>query len=192
MADIPTHHMIYGQCRDFITGEQLVDTDDERMRQELARLMVAEKGWAREEVEMRLRIETLFNRQFVASKITMALRLEGRRCLIIRYAPGSLVTRERAALAAARVLDADHQIPLVVVTNGRDAELLDTASGEVLGQGMAAIPSKEEVRALLAGRSYGPPYEGARRERELRVLNAFDVEVCCAGAPCALPNVKEG
>lgn len=192
MADIPTHHMIYGQCLDFITGEQLVDTDDERMRQELARLMVAEKGWAREEVEMRLRIETLFNRQFVASKITMALRLEGRRCLIIRYAPGSLVTRERAALAAARVLDADHQIPLAVVTNGRDAELLDSASGEVLGRGMAAIPSKEEVRALLAGRSSAPPYEGARRERELRVLNAFDVEVCCAGAPCALPNVKEG
>jgi hypothetical protein len=192
MTDIPTHHMIYGHCTDYVTGEQLVDTDDERMRQELARLMVTQKGWAKEDIEMRLRIETLFNRQFVASKITMALRLEGRRCLLVRYAPGSLVTRERSALAAARVLDADHQIPLVVVTNGRDAELLDTVSGVVLDRGMAALPGKEEVRALLAGRPWVPAYEGARRERELRVLNAFDVEVCCAGAPCALPNVKEG
>jgi hypothetical protein len=26
----------------------------------------------------------------------------------------------------------------------------------------------------------------------LRILNAFDVESCCAGTPCALPGAKEG
>lgn len=191
MTDIPSHHMIYGHCNDYITGETLVDTDDERFRQELARTMVEDKGWAKEDVEMRLHIDTLFNHQFVSSKITMTLSLEGRRCLVIRYAPGSLVTRERSALAAARVLDASHQIPLAVVTNGRDAELLDTYSGKVIAKGMAAIPRKAEVGAMAAGLRF-EPYDEAKRERELRVLNAFDVEVCCAGAPCALPNVKEG
>jgi hypothetical protein len=191
MTDIPTHHMIYGYCTDYITGETLVDTDDERYRQELARAMVEEKGWAKEDVEMRLNIDTLFNKQFVASKITLTLSLNGKRCLVIRYAPGSLVTRERSAVAAARVLDATCQIPLAVVTNGRDAELLDTYSGAVLGKGLDAIPTKEEVRQMVAGLCFAP-YDEAKRERELRVLNAFDVEICCAGAPCALPNVKEG
>jgi hypothetical protein len=31
-----------------------------------------------------------------------------------------------------------------------------------------------------------------KRERELRILNTFDVEVCCAGGPCALPSAPEG
>ncbi len=191
MTDIPTHHMVYGHCTDYVTGEKLVDTDDERYRQELARLMVEEKGWAKEEIEMRLRIETLFNKQFVASKITMTLSIDGQRCLIMRYAPGSMVTRERAALAAARVLDENYQIPLAVVTNGRDAELLDTYSGEVLAKGMDAIPSKTEIKEMFPELRF-ETYNDKKRERELRILNAFDVEICCAGAPCALPNVKEG
>ena len=40
MADIPSHHYIYGTCVDYITGETIVDTDDERCRQELAKLLV--------------------------------------------------------------------------------------------------------------------------------------------------------
>lgn len=191
MTDIPVHHLIYGHCLDYITGQQLVDTDDERRRQELARLMVEEKGWPKEDIEMRLTIETLFNGHFVTSKITMVLGMDGRQCLLIRYAPGSLVTRERSAVAAARVLDADYQIPLAVVTNGCDAELLDTYSGAVLGRGMAALPSREEVARMMAGLRFAP-YDPKKRQRELRVLNAFDVEICCAGGPCALPNVKEG
>lgn len=191
MTDIPSHHMIYGHCSDYITGERLVDTDDERFRQELARTMVEEKGWPKDDVEMRLTIDTLFNKQFVSSKITMALSFEGRRCLIIRYAPGSLVTRERSAVAAARVLNEEYQIPLAVVTNGRDAELLDTYSGMVLAKGLAAIPTREEMARRFAELRFAP-YDPKKRERELRVLNAFDVEVCCAGGPCALPNVKEG
>ena len=46
MADIPTHHMIYGSLVDYVTGEPLVDTDDERYRQKLARLLVEERGFA--------------------------------------------------------------------------------------------------------------------------------------------------
>lgn len=191
MSDIPTHHMIYGYCTDYISGEKLVDTDDERYRQALARTMVEEKGWAKDEVEMRLRIETLFNQQFVASKITMTMSLAGKRCLIIRYAPGSLVTRERSAVAAARVLAENYQIPLTVVTNGRDAELIDTYSGKVLSRGMEAIPTRKEVEKMFPGLRF-EPYDDTKRERELRILNVFDVEICCAGGPCALPNVKEG
>lgn len=191
MADIPSHHMIYGHLTDYLTGESLVDTDDERYRQKLARLLVEEKGFAKTDLEPRLRIETLFAHQFVTSKIDLVVSTGGQRVMVVRYGPGSLVTRERPAIAAARVLDQARLIPLTVVTNGEDAELLDTRSGKVLATGLAAIPSKEQAAALAAERDCSPVPE-ARREPELRILNAFDVEACCAGGPCALPSAKEG
>ena len=191
MADIPTHHMIYGSLADFVTGEPLVDTDDERYRQKLARLLVEERGFAKNELTMRRRIETLFAHQFVASKIDIVVRIGNQRVLVLRYGPGSLVTRERPAIAAARVLEENQIIPLVVVTNGEDGELLDARTGTVLATGLEAIPTREEVVSMLADLDFSPvPPE--RREPELRILNAFDVESCCAGGPCALPNAKEG
>ncbi|HEX9715439.1 MAG TPA: type I restriction enzyme HsdR N-terminal domain-containing protein [Desulfurivibrionaceae bacterium] len=191
MADIPSHHMIYGSLADYITGEPLVDTDDERYRQKLARLLVEERGFAKNELTMRRRIETLFAHQFVASKIDIVVSIGDQRVLVLRYGPGSLVTRERPAIAAARVLEENQIIPLVVVTNGEDAELLDSRTGKVLETGLGAIPTREAVVALLPGLDF-TPVASERREPELRILNAFDVETCCAGGPCALPGAKEG
>jgi len=192
MADIPTHHMIHGNLADYLTGETLVDTDDERYRQKVARFLVENKGYAKSDLEPRLKIETLFAKQFVVSKIDIVVKLKDRRVMVVRYGPGSLVTRERPAIAAARVLDSDQQIPLAVVTNGEDAELLDTHTGKVLGQGLDAIPDKNQALAMLANLDFSPFADNNKKERELRILNAFDVEVCCAGGPCALPNAPEG
>ncbi len=191
MGDSHSHHLIYGHLADFLTGENLVDTDDERYRQQLARLLVEDKGFAKAEIEPRLVIETLFAGRFVTSRIDFVIRPAGRRLLLLRYAPGSLVTRERPALAAARVLDPERIIPLTVFTNGEDAELLDSCNGKVLGQGMAAIPNRAGLLAMAAGLACQPLPAG-RREQELRILNAFDVEICCAGGPCALPGAQEG
>ena len=191
MADIPSHHMIYGSLADYVTGEPLVDTDDERYRQKLARLLVEERGFAKSELTMRRRIETLFAHQFVASKIDIVVSIGDQRVLVLRYGPGSLVTRERPAIAAARVLEENQIIPLVVVTNGEDAELLDARTGKVLETGLGAIPAREKILSLLPGLDF-TPVAPERREPELRILNAFDVESCCAGGPCALPGAKEG
>lgn len=192
MADIPSHHMIYGETTDFVTGEMITDTDDERYRQQLARLLVEEKGYRKQDLEVRLKIETLFAGQFVVSKIDLIARLDGRRTMVIRYGPGSLVTRERPALAAARVLDREQVIPLTVVTNGIDAEILDTETGKVTATGLAAIPDRQQLGELAARKDILPGLDEDRREKELRILNAFDVEICCAGGPCVLPGAPEG
>ena len=192
MADIPSHHMIYGETIDFVTGETITDTDDERYRQQLARFLVEEKGYRKNDLELRLTIETLFAGQFVVSKIDIVARIEDRRIMVIRYAPGSLVTRERPALAAARVLDLKEVIPLTVVTNGRDAEILDSTTGKVTATGLTAIPDREQLAKLAALAKILPGLDEYRREKELRILNAFDIEVCCVGGPCALPDAPEG
>ena len=191
MADIPSHHYIYGTCVDYITGETIVDTDDERCRQELAKLLVEKKGYAKKDMEPRLRIETLYNGQYVASTIDITIREGDKRFMILRFGPGSIVTRERAAIAAARVLEASYQIPLAVVTNGKDAEVLDTYTGKVIRQGLDNIPDKNEAAALVQSLRFDP-FDDEKRDREHRILNAYDIEVCCVGGPCALPGAPEG
>jgi hypothetical protein len=173
------HHLIYGTLVDFLSGEELTDTDDERIRQNLSRMMVAQKGYPRESLVPRLKIETLFSRCFVVSTIELTVSLQGKKIMIIRYGPGSLVSRERAAIAAARVLSQDYRIPLAVVTNGEDAELLDTRTGKILGYGLHSIPDHPTALNMLNQLEFLPPPETIRRERELRILNAFDVERCC-------------
>lgn len=181
MVDSSSHHLIYGTLSDYITGEELTDTDDERLRQELSRMMVEELGYEKEDLEPRCFIETLYSTQFVRSTIELVVSLkeQGKKFLIIRYGPGSLVSRERSAIAAARVLEKEYQIPYAVVTNGRDAELLDTGTREVLATGIGAIPSRRRALEMVAQCEFRAPAEGRKREGELRILNAFDVQICC-------------
>ena len=192
MADIPSHHYIYGTCVDYLTGETIVDTDDERCRQDLAKLLVEKKGYAKSDLEPRLCIETLYNGQYVASTIDITVREDDKRFMILRFGPGSIVTRERAAIAAARVLEPLYQIPLAVVTNSKDAEVLDTYKGKVIRQGLDNIPDKNEAGALVRSLRFDPFDDEEKRDRERRILNAYDIEVCCVGGPCALPGAPEG
>ncbi len=185
------HHIVYGTLIDFITGEELTDTDDERFRQKLARLLVEELGYSRKELAPRLAIETVFNKQYVKSTIDLTVKINGKRFMIIRYGPGSLVTRERPAIAAARMLDDRYRIPLAVVTNGRDAELLETATGKVLETGMTAIPERKKAVGMLEELEFIPFPDEKKRERELRILNAFDLQVCCRSETCTLPPVND-
>ena len=173
------HHLIYGTLRDYLSNEELTDTDDERIRQELSRLMVEEKGYDREQLLPRIQIETLFAGGFVVSTIELIVVMGSRQYMLVRYGPGSLVSRERSAIAAARVINRDYCLPLAVVTNGREAELLDTRTGKILGYGLDSIPDRDTLLHMAENLIFHPPPEAKRREQELRILNAFDVERCC-------------
>ncbi len=181
MSQIPSHHLVYGTLVDYLTGEELTDTDDERIRQQISVLMIEKLGYRREELIPRLFIETLFTRNFVRSVIDLTISLDGRQVMILRYGPGSLVSRERSALAAARVLNNEYIIPLAVVTNGSSSLLLDTATGKVLDESETAIPSREKLQLMLPSLRFLPPQDADKKAREKRILNAFDLERCCIG-----------
>jgi len=173
------HHLIYGTLKDYLTGEELTDTDDERIRQSLSKLMVEEKGYNRHNLQPRNTIESLFNHCFVTSTIELTVSNFDIQFMIIRYGPGSLVSRERSAIAAARILNPAYRIPLAVVTNGKDAELLDTRTGKILGYGLDSIPDCNSMAKMIDQLEFLPPVNDKQRDRELRILNAFDLERCC-------------
>ncbi len=173
-----SHIYIYGELTDYLTGQVLPDTDDERIRQSLKHLLIDRQGFSRSELLANRQITTSFAEQDVISTIDIIACVEKLPLMVLRCAPGSLVSRERAAIAAARICDPHHQLPLAVVYNGRDAELLDCYTGKVLAAGIDAIPSRDELgkwqeAALL------PPQENKAQEREKRILNTFDKQYCC-------------
>jgi hypothetical protein len=166
------HKRILGKITDFITGREITDTDDERYRQKIARFLVEERGYPREDIEVKRRIELDIEGKKVLSMVDFVVRVKGRSVMIVRYGPGSLVTRERPALASARVLE-PYQVPVTVVTNGEDAEVIDTATGEVMATGIPSIPSQDALIERLGVMEFAP-LSPARREAEKRILSAYD------------------
>ena len=166
------HKRILGKTTDFITGRQITDTDDERYRQKLARFLVEKKGYAKEDIEVKRRIEMLIEDKKVLSMVDFVIKIDSRSFMVIRYGPGSLVTRERPALSTARILE-QYAVPYTVVTNGEDAELLDTATGEVIGTGIDSLPDKKSAvqeAAKIKLQSLSPK----QLDTEKRILSAYD------------------
>ena len=165
------HKRILGKTTDFITGREITDTDDERLRQRLARFLVEEKGYSKEDIEVKRRLEFTIDDKKVLSMVDFVVRIHGMSCMVIRYGPGSLVTRERPALASARILE-PAPVPLTVVTNGEDAEVLDTLKGDMIGTGLGAIPAKKTLEQR--GAITLPPLSAKQLETEKRIVSAYD------------------
>jgi hypothetical protein len=56
---------------------------------------------------------------------------------------------------------------------------------------MEGIPDRKEAARLRAEAVFAPCTDPRTREKALRILNAFDLEVCCRGERCALPKADQ-
>jgi Type I restriction enzyme R protein N terminus (HSDR_N) len=173
------HHLILGKLTDFLTGEILDDTLDERYRQKIARWLVERKGYGVEEVEPRRELLLQADHRRAMIKIDFVVRVAGRAGMVVRFGPGSLVSRERPALAVSRLVEA-YQVPIAVVTNGEDAEVLAADSGKVLGRGLKAIPSRAELLDTIQAHAF-EPVAPQRAAMEARVAYCYEVDGAC---PC--------
>jgi hypothetical protein len=99
--------------------------------------------------------------------------------MLIKYGPGSLVTRRRSTLAASRLV-ASYQVPVAVVTNGEDAEILDGTTGKVVSQGLTTMPSRTELQNMTEAIQF-PMVSSERAEIESRLFYCFEVDGSC---PC--------
>ncbi len=171
------HHLILGELVDFITGETIEDTHDERYRQKLAKLLVQKKDYSKNDIKSRYEIPVSADTKKAMVKIDFTITLSNKICMIMKYSPGSLVTRHRPALAASRLVDS-YQVPIVVATNGEDADILDSYTNEVISSGLESIPDREQ----LAKRVADNPFEqisSRQVEMESRIIYAFEIDGCC-------------
>jgi hypothetical protein len=71
-------------------------------------------------------------------------------------------------------------VPVVVVTNGKDADIIDGTTGSIVGRGLESIPSKSEL-IEIAQKSRFDRLPDKQLEMEARILYAFEVDDSC---PC--------
>ena len=173
------HHLILGALDDFITGERLPDTHDERYRQKIARLLVNDKGYAKTEIRSRNQLTVSAGDRKGRLWVDFLVTIDGRMAMVIKYGPGSLVTRHRPTLAISRLM-APYQIPVAVVTNGETADVLDGRSGRLTASGIGRIPARDLLAAQLAGTETAP-ISPSRAEMEARIVYAYEID---GGCPC--------
>ncbi len=173
------HHLILGELVDFISGEILADTHDERYRQKLASMLVNQKGFMKKEIKPRRELRVSAGKKNAIVKIDFEINVSGKIGMIIKYGPGSLVTRQRPALAASRLV-APYQIPIVVVTNGKDAEILEGKTGKVVAHGLQSIPSKVDLIEKVTATHFDR-ISVEQAEIESRIVYAYEVDGSC---PC--------
>jgi len=140
------------------------------------RMLLGEKGYTQADVRKDIRFPVTLGSETVESFVDFLVTVNDKHAMVIKCAPGSLSSRERHVVAAARVLDS-LPVPVAVVMDPLSAVVLDTLTGKVMGEGFDAIPTRKQLIAILSGREF-TSIAPEKREREKRVLLAFDALRC--------------
>jgi len=174
------HHLVLGEIVDFLTLRMLPDTLDERYRQALARRLVLDGGHPVEAIRSRIPLMVSIDGNRPAGiPLDFLIWAQGTPGMLVKFGPGSLVTRHRSAIAAAR-LAASRPLPVTVVTNGVDADVLDTTTGKILGSGLDALPDRGTLETWVTTMPTAV-LDPAKREREERIFYVYEVDGSC---PC--------
>lgn len=173
------HHLTMGRLTDFISGQTLADTHDERYRQKIARFLVLHKGYAKRDIQPRRPLVVAAGDRKGRLWVDYLVTVDDRPAMVVKYGPGSLVTRHRPALAISRLM-APYQIPVVVVTNGESVDILDGWTGRLTASGFDRLPSRQ---ALIKAFAYADkvPIAPQRAQMEARIVYAFEIDGRC---PC--------
>src|SRR3989339_1582757 len=173
------HHLVLGKLNDFLTGVEMTDTHDERYRQKIAEKLVLEKGFDMADIKANTGIEISAGGKKARLKIDFLIRHQHKIVGLIRYAPGSLVTRRISTLALSRVVR-PYQIPVVVITNGEDAEILSGDTGKMTASGLENLPHKAEIIQNYSSFAFRPIPAGIC-DQASKIVFAFEVDDAC---PC--------
>jgi len=166
----------YTMITDFVTGKNLPNIGAEENRQVIERFLVEQKGYLKEDIQIDADIEMTVAGELYRSQLDLVVSTNGgkTRFMAVRCVAGSLGSREREIVAAARLLD-NYQIPLSVVSDGKTAIVLDTVTGEKTGEGMDAIPSKKKAIKKLESHEL-QPFPKDRLEKEKLIFRTYDSE----------------
>jgi len=166
----------YTMITDFVTGKDVPNIGVEENRQVIERFLVEQKGYLKEDLQIDADIVITIAGELYRSQLDLVVSADGgkNRFMAIRCAAGSLGSREREIVAAARLLD-NYQIPLSVVSDGKTAIVLDTVTGKKTGEGMDAIPSKKEAIKKLESLEL-QPFPKNRLEKEKLIFRTYDSE----------------
>ena len=165
---------MFESIRDFITGEEIDNVGSEASRQIFEKFLVEAKGFRKQDIRVDTPLIVQFKGEDYVSSIDLIVCCNDQPFMAITCVAGSIGSYEREILAAAR-LAYEVQIPFAVSTDGRNAIVMDTVSGKTIGQGLDAVPSRDEAQRHMVSIEK-TIYAPEKREREMIIYRSFNME----------------
>ncbi len=159
---------------DYITGNEIHLVGPEISRQNFEKLLVETKGYRKQDIHVNKPLTVQFKGKDYVSSIDLVVCVEDRAVMAVTCVAGSIGSYEREILAGARLVG-NYQIPFAVSTDAKDAVVMDTLSGKTLGKGLAAVPSREQMKKKLPDLLF-EPFDETRKEREMIIYRSFNME----------------
>jgi hypothetical protein len=186
------HETSLGQTiEDYLTGESLEETTYEEFRQSLARILVEEKGYPKENLKAKVAIRFEVDGKDYCRVADIVAYEDERPLLVLFFCAGQPGTFDREIVAAARLIDKG-PAPLAIATDTKDAVLMETSTGGVLDQGFASLPDWNRL-LKLAREHPAPEISENRLERARRILYTYTEFLvgCCEGTTCPTTNERD-
>ena len=167
----------YRMINDFVTGREIPEVGAEGNRQSIERMLILDMGFDRKDIEVDALLEFEIAGERYASTVDLVVSADGgvHRCMVFKCVPGSFGSCEKEIVAAARILDNRYQIPRAIVSDGKDAVVLDTNTGKTIGEGLMAIPNKAAARQLMDSSRLAPCLPD-RLDRERLIFRTYNCE----------------
>jgi len=171
---------------DYLSGRDIPFSNRDNIRQKLVKTLVEEKGYLKEDIKLDRVITFETEGRQVSSLVDISICLGDRTLMVFKCASGSVVSRERQIIATARLLE-DYVIPFAIVTNGVDLELLDTISEKIIGEGMQAVLTRQELLENSKGIILRPSNKKklVYEQRVLFTYDAMSCDVSCKNGPAS-------
>ena len=158
--------------KDYVTGKEVPNVGAEENRQSVEKFLVEEKGFQKGDLEIDAPLEIDIRGEIYRATVDIVVTLGDRRLMAVKCAAGSIGSREKEILSAAKLLEG-YQVPLAVVSDGRTATVLDTCSGKTVGEGLDAIPSRADLADRFDAEDFQPVPEN-RLEQVKLVFRSYD------------------
>lgn len=161
-----------------ILNQEIQDGEDlaADARRTIEYLLMEKKGYSREDVGKNVIFEVTLGKDRHDSSVDFLVSVEGKKAMVIKCAAGSLDSRQRQAVAAARLLNVP-PVPIAVVADPVTAEVLDVTTGKMIGEGFGSIPVRDQLVQIISEKKT-TPLAPERIEKEKRILLAFDAIRC--------------
>ncbi|MDQ7031968.1 MAG: type I restriction enzyme HsdR N-terminal domain-containing protein [Desulfonauticus sp.] len=172
--------------QDYLTGKEIELTSFEDIRQALAKMLVEEKGYPRENIKAKQKLSlSLENDKSFEILIDFIIYDPQKKPLmLLAFCPGEVASFVRQYIAVARLYDPF--IPLVLVTDTKEAYLIQSADKKILQKGYYAIPTYSEL-ADLAQKAPSFKLDAKKQKAETCLAHAYFALTagCCNSGQCS-------
>ncbi|MBF0224740.1 MAG: type I restriction enzyme HsdR N-terminal domain-containing protein [Desulfobacterales bacterium] len=163
---------IINNITDFVTGKEIPNVGSEENRQLFEKFLVEKKGFSNNDIEIDVPILLDIDGESYDSSVDIIVCINDIKLIAVKCAAGSIGSREREILSAARIF-CDYQIPFSVVTDGKTAIIMDTISGKKIGDSIEAVHSKPVLIEILNDLKL-VPLSKERINKEKIIFRSYD------------------